>query len=210
MVDYVDSTSDGEEKPAELDMQEIARLLLQTAHTFKTSYYQGGSYLPYFNEKVATQIKRIVDEILHSGKPMLIPSTDVQPQTLRNKFSQGKDFLLKNMDPEGYYARAFDRITTNLSPKKGLIVRLRPDESLNSALVMEDWRPDFINFISNPQNIGAKFHRLGIYLEDAEIARIKTELEPLKNMFLFEVTKTSILVIRYNVNEDTGNPAVAN
>lgn len=153
---------------------------------------------PYYNKEHALEVKDYLN-VLHTNRRSLkIVSSGLSINTLRLKFYQGKKYLLDNLDPEGKYKNLINR-TKCITMADYLELHIKQDTKVLYAETIE-WKPAFLDFIENAQ-LGTKFPCPdNIMLSNEEVQWIKDQLDPLSDLFIYDVKPNKFLVIRINPN----------
>ena len=152
---------------------------------------------PYYTSKYAETVRDTIDRILESGEVLFFPASDVQLDTLKQQWYQGRDYLVSVLD-NSYEAKVLKVEASIDKRKNGLVVALKPERGMVEPGVITKWREELNEFIDN-SDTQDKFVRQGLGLSDADVIYLYETLEPLKDIFAYdyELKRGIIRVIRY-------------
>lgn len=152
---------------------------------------------PYYTSKYAETVRDTVDRILDSGEVLFFPASDVQLETLKQQWYQGKDYLVSVLDPT--YETKVLKVEASIDKRKnGLVVALKPERGMVEPKLLTRWREELNEFLDNSE-VQDKFVRQGLGLSDADVIWLYETLEPLKDIFAYdyELKRGIVRVIRY-------------
>ncbi len=152
---------------------------------------------PYYTPKYAETVKETIDRILESGEVLFFPASEVQLDTLKQQWYQGRDYLISVLDPS--YEAKVTKIEASIDKRKnGLVVALKPERGMVEPAIITKWREELNEFIDKSE-LQDKFVRQGLGLSDADVVWLYETLEPLKDIFAYdyELKRGIIRVIRY-------------
>lgn len=172
--------------------QNITRALTSTKD-------RGRSRYPYYTETYAAEVKATVLMVLETGEPMLWPADVVTHHTLYAKWKQGSDYLITH-EPE--FAEVWRAVVASAIPRQGVKVSPRRGAHVPTAVVIREWRPEFLKFLEHARHRD-KFERV-LHLSDDDIRWIEEQLEPIKELFLASITNDQLTLIRYDRNPTAG------
>jgi hypothetical protein len=186
------------QQPSEGDpmIQEGIELFLRKQETI--SIEERRAKWPYYNEHIGHSIKVLLDKLFTTQHPQRVLAGNLSVNTLRTQYFQGVQYLLDKMDDEqGTYRARYNNTRCFTMRNEGYIelhIRYRDKALEASSIVVSDWREKFEEFLQEAKP-GEKYH-MDMALSDEDITWAKNMLEPLGNMFISKVDKSSILVVR--------------
>lgn len=166
----------------------------------KKSTHSGNSVYSYYTEECAVEVKTVIEKLVSSGRPILLPLGDYSLSSVYNRWNQGKRYLKEHMDPDGKYAAILENIRATRAKSKGVILHLVAAQGAFAAaleLQQEDWRPGFRRFIDESEH-GDVFERQGIALTAEDIEFCNQALQGVEHMFVYEINQRGIRIMRYD------------
>jgi len=170
----------------------------------------GTRNLVYYNKEQAIWVKEILDTLHKDRQPIKLSAQGMSINTLRLKYYQGLKYLKEVIDPEGRY-KLLSQATRCVTycDYVELHVKIKAKAFVS---VVTDWKTPLLQWLEKPDlKLGEKFSPVGVVLSDDEVNWVITQVEPLKEIFLYRVTNTEILIVRYNTptndNTRTDKPA---
>lgn len=194
------------EKLAAACSDEIAKKKLRELLTGKEkpTKWSHKSRAPYYKERFALWIKSIFDSMIQDGKDRLFrydKFPDTKPNTILNKISQAKCFLLKYMDPDGTYARFCDCISFPKEYGVGIWIKIHKDIANQEAMIPDvfeeksyNWHDQVNDFMDNGPE-GELFHLTGLGLSKDDLQQLYLEIGGLQNVIL-HATSSEIKLIK--------------
>lgn len=168
------------------ELAEIMALTKQVAESALKANQVGRTRKPYFTEKWAGRVAEVLELVYTTGEPRLIPEGDFTASTITNQWYQGKDYLIRFMDPEKKYANMLVAIGAEYQKRRGLIIAPRKRRGILATVKIQPWRGKFEEFIETAEEL-QKFERIGIGLTQDDFEYVRDILEPLSDMFVWHM-----------------------
>lgn len=188
--------------PTDLDLKAVHAQLEKTLQALAPK--TGKSRYPYYTEQVAGEVIEAVHTALSTCRPVIWSASSVSVPTLYTRFRQGAQYVTDKLDPE--FTNKLRVIETTRIPKVGL--RIAPREGV--AMLVDpnlSWRPEFERYIDDSQPGGEPFERINLPLTKEDEEWIESVLSPLRHLFLYEISKHRLLVVRIHESQrNTGTP----
>lgn len=152
---------------------------------------------PYYKETFARAAMKIVSDVTTEARAKRYAAFGISVETLRSQFYQGLEYAIEYLDPDGELAakRKGIRCRTDYI---GKYIEVYPVRSLLDAkeLASEDegWRDRVLNFLEESTR-GAKFH-LEVTLSSEDQAWLRSQLEPLGEAFIYQITPREVTIIK--------------
>ena len=178
----------------------VAQSLDRILNILDQSPHKPSGYKAYYREYYAKQLMPILDEIAKTGKPYFIPSSDLSISTIRQRLFQGFAYIKDHLDPEGRYRLLLDKFEIATVRNRGVVIRPKNIPGILDGYITEDWKPELLKYIDSAR-LNQKFERLGLNLTPGDIEWIHKQLEPVGHLFIYDVTRRHIKIIRYD-NKD--------
>lgn len=157
---------------------------------------QSKSAAPYYNERSAQEVKRILDELHITMQPLKIRTEGISIATVRLRYYQGLKYLKDNMDSDNRY-KELSKCTRCVTYLDYIELHIKKKAQTIISKV-SDWKQKFTEWIETEHTIGDKFYPVGVSLSDDEVSWCLDQIEPLKELFLFKITNNEIMIIRYD------------
>lgn len=168
------------------ELAEIMALTKQVAESVLKANQVGTSRKPYYTEKWASRVAEILELVYTTGEPRLIPEGDFTASTITNQWYQGKDYLVRFMDPDKKYAEMLVAIGAEYQKKRGLVIAPRRRRGILAAVKIQPWKGKFEEFIETAAEL-QKFERIGVGLTQEDFDYVRDTLTPLSDMFVWHV-----------------------
>lgn len=170
----------------------------------------------YYSEKYALRAREIIDIVLATRKPYIIP---LEPgdtiHKLRNQWYEGTRFLRQKLDPDGSYTKTLSMIRCTrgqtyiqISPR---VILSSPSEDSNAiskpttklqGAIQSPWRDEFLEWLRAEPELESKFQRTkqvdNVILTDEDITWGNQQLIGLESLFIYKFTRDEVIVIRFN------------
>jgi len=180
----------------------------------KPDHWSSKSNAPYYREQWAKVAQITLDRMISSGKNQVFYYSDFpesSPNTIYNRFTQGKQYLMDHMDSDGKYKSLNQIIFVKRKRGVGLIISLRKDlleieeskGNLDRFLPKEicestdEWRDRMEEWIDHG-NPNVPFVLSNIALSPDEIEALRLELNDLPNVAA-NITNNSIKLVKINI-----------
>jgi hypothetical protein len=175
------------DNPPPIDPALLADLIATTRAIQKsvlTANQIGNSRRPYYTETWAKEVADILTAVATTGEPKLLPKGDYDITTIKNRWYQGKDYLLEHLDPDKLYAGYNKCVSASIDRKRGVFIA--PFKRTNSlgAIKIEPWKPRFEEFLETAVD-GQMFERIGTGLCADDYTYLEDMLSPLADMFVW-------------------------
>lgn len=177
------------------------------------------SIAPYFKEKYGLEMKKVIDDMMQDGQPVLFEYEEFQrkfgqsPETLYLRINQSLRYLMEKLDDsDKTYGRFVERLHVFKKRRVGIIMELAPTltgdtkfdltpKKIEPTTSEPKWKEELQQYLETAQPGAAPFLREKLCLNPEEIQQVKDSLAPLGNSVLHSVTSYSIKVIRVNGDE---------
>lgn len=154
---------------------------------------------PFYNEENAAFAKDLLDQLHKREVPIKVLAKGMSVKTLRLKYYQGKRYLIDNLDPNKYY-NSLSNATKCATYRDYIELHIKGEAVIITA-EQTPWKEELLEFLSSSKS-GQKFHKQIIFsLEEMEW--INSQLTAVKDLFIWKVEQTSLLVINYDNKEGT-------
>lgn len=150
--------------------------------------------MPYYNRSHAEWVRKVINEVLASKKHVFIPLGKLSPETLKQKWYQGRKYLIEVLSFDREMA---DRVVANRK-KDGLVVALRASAVFPEAAPIVDWRAEVLEFIQN-SNHGEIRTWENIPINEDDYKWLENMLKPL-GIFVYDIGINKIRILRYEDN----------
>jgi len=159
---------------------ELAKKLLDQSNT------KGRTRLPYYTPQWAEWAKEIIEQIVTSGEPHVLPIGDFTLNTQTVRWHQSKKYLLDHLDPEGKWKSKLDLIVASQSKKRGLLLSPKSEPGCLKAYAIKPWRPEFEKFLEVAEEGDIK-EWIGIPFTTENVKYVYEALLPYTDMFLWSM-----------------------
>lgn len=179
--------------------QTIELLKSLTAEANRSTQH-GRRRQPYYQERYANWAKDLIDKVITTGKPYVIPIGDLAFNSIKLQWSQASKYLLDYLDKSGEYSDKLKLLSVSHDKNRGTIVSPKKVSGILKAYQTEEWRVKFqlwIEEVSNDTTMPV-FERIGIGLSQDDAKWLNQFLEPLKDMFVWDINtvRDTLKVIR--------------
>ena len=176
---------------AQPDLNELINTLRGlTAEAARTTQV-GHRRQPYFQERYANWAKDLIDKVISSGKPHVIPVGDLASSTVKLQWTQATSYLFKYLDKDGKYADLYKKLSVTHDKTRGTFISPKKVTGILKAYQTEDWKIRFHEWIDTVQpgegNELAIFERIGIGLTEEDAKYINDFLTPLEDLFVWDI-----------------------
>lgn len=164
---------------------------------------------PYYAVEYAIRVRDVLDALCQSRETQVLKcDKNTSYSTHKTRWSQGAKFLKDMMDKDGFYRDILEcvRIQHDLHGLNMLIsFKITPTRlALQSA---PDFTPALRDFLERGQ-VGEKFQRSGLTLNDKQIADTNEMVKAYGNEFISIVTPDSVMVARLKLDPMLGQATV--
>lgn len=160
---------------------ETAKKLIDQSNT------RGRTRLPYYTPKHAEWAKEIVDQIVTSGEPHVLPIGDFTLNTQTQRWHQSTKYLVDHLDTEdGEYKSKLALIVASPSKKRGLLLSPKPEPGCLKAYAIKPWKPEFEKFLETAEE-GDIREWIGIPFSPEDVKYVYEALVPYSDLFLWSM-----------------------
>lgn len=175
------------------DLEKTLDRLLKITELQAKSYRKGTSVHPYYTERVANEIKEVVDTVTTRGCPIEYYIHGVLQATVYNRWSQGKKYLLDHCDPEGVYATKLKLVKIERT-QRGVMVSPIPVAGILMETANTEWKRELDEFLAD--STVPQFHRVGLPLTVDDLRYVASLIQPRESEFVSNISLTEIFVAR--------------
>lgn len=188
---------------ADKTLEETIALLKSLTLEANRATQSGRSRQPYYQKKYADWAKDLIDAVITSGKPYIIPLEGLSYITVKLQWSQGVKYLLDYHDKEGKYLDLIKKLNVDHSRHRGTTIAPKKVQGILKAFQTSDWKVAFQDWMENvkPAENAASmpiFERIGIGLTQEDAKWLNDFLTPLEDMFVWDINpvRDTLKVIR--------------
>ena len=166
---------------------------------------RGKSRYPYYTEQAASMVIDTVHQCFTEYRPVIWPADHLTVNSLYLRFRQGVNYICDKLDPE--FGEKLRSIQVTKLQKIGL--RIAPREgAIMSAAVQVPWKGDLEQYLEDSQPGCPPFERINLPLSSDDIQWIESTMFPLRELFMVEVSRYRLLIVRLNKHEHKGRPII--
>ena len=164
----------------------IVKALEQTKKLLDQSNTRGKTRLPYYTSHHAEWAKEVIEQIVSSGVPHVLPIGDFTLNTQTVRWHQSTKYLTDHLDDDGEWKKKLDLIVASQSKKRGLLLSPRPESGCLKAYAIKPWRPDFEKFIEDAEEGDIK-EWIGIPFTPEDVKYVYEAMLPYTDLFLWSM-----------------------
>jgi hypothetical protein len=156
---------------------------------------RGKSRYPYYTEQAAVMVIDTVHQCFTEFRPVIWPADHLTVNSLYLRFRQGVNYICDKLDPN--FGEKLRSIQVTKLQKIGL--RIAPREgAIMSAAKEIPWRGDLEQYLEDSTPGCPPFERINLPLSSDDIQWIESTMFPLREMFMVEVSRYRLLIVRLN------------
>lgn len=172
------------------------------------------SVAPYYKEKYAKAIRKVLDDIEKDKLPKLfeykVYCSDgrMSPSTLYSKINYAIRYLLCEMDTADlHYKRLMEQVEVKKKHGVGIVIQYRqselePEVPLVAESVLPEaetpkWKDELDTWLET-SNVGDKYYQGNLMLSPAEIIELNTSLSQVRNV-IRHITSREIKLMKVNI-----------
>jgi len=174
-------------------LKSLTATLETVAKSLGKSKQIGTSRKPYYDELYGGYVRELIDKVVSSGQPHIIPVGDHTFYTIRAQWYQGLEYLVDHLDPT--YRNKCGCLKVEGNHKRGLTISPKPEKGILAAYAIVPWKKPLLDFIDEAQHRD-KFERIGLPLTEDDINWVIAQLNPVKDLFIYNIDERQIQIVR--------------
>jgi hypothetical protein len=172
-------------------LEELRKMLAPLVDELSKSSTRGKRRMSYYTPKYAAWARELIDKVISTGSPYMLPVGDLVMTSLRLQWCQATQYLVEHEDPKGEYAEKRKMITAERVGNRGIMISPKRVTGLLKAYQTEDWKVRFLEWVDQVQpqvtesgNLPV-FERIGIGLSSEDAKWLNDYLMPLDDLFVW-------------------------